>query len=234
MFSFLGHKAYGILTPRPGIKPTPPAWEGVVLTTGLPGKSLASLFLILSFLIYKMGTCRVPCSDGPCEGEESRCMYSALHTMSSPPAGIINIITVAIISRLSICYNPNSWRTVQGNKSLFLFFPLGIIRFASSRSSEASGRRETRAELIKEPGLQEQAQPDWCPWDLCAPGWWAAGASAGSGLLYGGTHRTRGCWGPRWLWGWCLTPCVPLLCLLDLVSAALWHFYNLGVCEANE
>ena len=70
------------------------------------------------------------------------------------------IITVVIISRLSICYNPNSWRTVQGNKSLFLFFPLGIIRFASSRSSEASGRRETSAELIKEPGLQEQAQPD--------------------------------------------------------------------------
>ena len=31
-------------------------------------------FLILSFLIYKMGTCRVPCSEGPCEGEESRCV----------------------------------------------------------------------------------------------------------------------------------------------------------------
>ena len=117
-------------------------------------------FLILCFLIYEMGVCRVPCSDGPCEGEESGYVYSALHTMSSPPVGIINIITVVIISRLSICYNPNSWRTVQGNKSLFLFFPLGIIRFASSRSSEASGRRETSAELIKEPGLQEQAQPD--------------------------------------------------------------------------
>ena len=36
--------------------------------------------------------------------------------------GIINIITVVIISRLSICYNPNSWRTVQGNKSVFVLF----------------------------------------------------------------------------------------------------------------
>ena len=39
MFWFFGHKACGILAPQPGIKPTPPALEGKVLTTGPPGKS---------------------------------------------------------------------------------------------------------------------------------------------------------------------------------------------------
>ena len=38
-----GHKACGILTPWPGIEPTPPALEGEVLTTGLPGKSQGNL-----------------------------------------------------------------------------------------------------------------------------------------------------------------------------------------------
>ena len=33
---FLGHRAYGILAPRPGIEP---ALEGEVLTTGPAGKS---------------------------------------------------------------------------------------------------------------------------------------------------------------------------------------------------
>ena len=46
MFWFFGPKACGILAPRPGIGPAPPALEGEVLTTGLPGKSPAkSLFL---------------------------------------------------------------------------------------------------------------------------------------------------------------------------------------------
>ena len=39
---FLGHRAYGILAPRPGIEPAPPALEGEVLTTGPAGKSLKS------------------------------------------------------------------------------------------------------------------------------------------------------------------------------------------------
>ena len=39
-FWFFGHKACGILAPRPGIKYTPPPLESEVLTTGLPGKSL--------------------------------------------------------------------------------------------------------------------------------------------------------------------------------------------------
>ena len=44
MFWFFGHKACGILAPRPGIKRAPPALEGEVLTTGLPGKSSDSEF----------------------------------------------------------------------------------------------------------------------------------------------------------------------------------------------
>ena len=39
MFWFFGHEACGILATQPGIEPTPPALEGEVLTTGLPGKS---------------------------------------------------------------------------------------------------------------------------------------------------------------------------------------------------
>ena len=38
-FWFWGHEACGILAPRPGIKPPPPALEGQVLTTGPSGKS---------------------------------------------------------------------------------------------------------------------------------------------------------------------------------------------------
>ena len=36
---WLCHAAYGILAPRPGIEPKPPALEGETLTTGLPVKS---------------------------------------------------------------------------------------------------------------------------------------------------------------------------------------------------
>ena len=39
MFWFFGCEACGILAPRPGIEPAPPALEGEVLTTGPPGKS---------------------------------------------------------------------------------------------------------------------------------------------------------------------------------------------------
>ena len=39
LFYIFGHKACGILAPRPGIKPAPPELEGKVLTTGLPGES---------------------------------------------------------------------------------------------------------------------------------------------------------------------------------------------------
>ena len=39
LFWFLGREACGISAPQPGIKPTPSALEGEVLTTELPGKS---------------------------------------------------------------------------------------------------------------------------------------------------------------------------------------------------
>ena len=39
-FGFFGRETCGILSPQPGIEPTPPAPEGKVLTTGPPGKSL--------------------------------------------------------------------------------------------------------------------------------------------------------------------------------------------------
>ena len=44
MFCSFGPEACGILAPQPGIKPAPPALEGEVLTTGLPGKSLKLVF----------------------------------------------------------------------------------------------------------------------------------------------------------------------------------------------
>ena len=40
MFWFICCEACGISSPQPGIEPAPPAFEGKVLTTGLPGKSL--------------------------------------------------------------------------------------------------------------------------------------------------------------------------------------------------
>ena len=49
-FSFLGHKACGILAPRPGIRPAHTALEGEVLITGLPGKSPGCFCLFFFFL----------------------------------------------------------------------------------------------------------------------------------------------------------------------------------------
>ena len=40
MFWFLGSKACGILATWPGVEPTPPEWEGELLTTGPLGRSL--------------------------------------------------------------------------------------------------------------------------------------------------------------------------------------------------
>ena len=41
MFWFFGHETYGVLAPWPLMESAPPALEGEVLTTGLPGKSLS-------------------------------------------------------------------------------------------------------------------------------------------------------------------------------------------------
>ena len=37
-FWFFNYEVCGVLAPLPGIKPAPPALEGEVLSTGLPGK----------------------------------------------------------------------------------------------------------------------------------------------------------------------------------------------------
>ena len=43
----LGHEACGIPAPRPGIEPAPPTLEGEVPTTGLPGKSLFCILIVM-------------------------------------------------------------------------------------------------------------------------------------------------------------------------------------------
>ena len=55
MFWFFGHEACGILAPRPGIEPAPPALEGKVLTTGPPGKSL--IFLFIQNIYHQITSC---------------------------------------------------------------------------------------------------------------------------------------------------------------------------------
>ena len=44
MFWLLGLQACGILAPRPGIKPTPTALEGKLLSTGLSGSPYIYFF----------------------------------------------------------------------------------------------------------------------------------------------------------------------------------------------
>ena len=41
-----GQEACGILALQPGIEPAPPALEGVVLTTGAPGKCVFCIFIL--------------------------------------------------------------------------------------------------------------------------------------------------------------------------------------------
>ena len=52
MFWFFSPEACVILVPRPGIQPTPPALEGEVLTTGVPGKSCSLVILLHYTIIY--------------------------------------------------------------------------------------------------------------------------------------------------------------------------------------
>ena len=54
MFCFFGWESCRILTPWPGIKPAPPAFEGEVLTTEPPGKThLCALLIVNSQFSYK-------------------------------------------------------------------------------------------------------------------------------------------------------------------------------------
>ena len=56
VFGFFWPEACGILAPRPGIEPAPPALEGEVLTTGLPGKSLSHLFYLWFCICIRIAT----------------------------------------------------------------------------------------------------------------------------------------------------------------------------------
>ena len=52
MFWFFGRWACGILAPWPGIEPAPSALESEVLTTGPPGKSPISAFLLMEGFVF--------------------------------------------------------------------------------------------------------------------------------------------------------------------------------------
>ena len=67
IFWFFGHKACGILAPRPGMEPAPPALEGEALTTGPPGKSL-NCFKCYSDLAFHIRTCMYTVSLISCLG----------------------------------------------------------------------------------------------------------------------------------------------------------------------
>ena len=48
MFCFFGREACGVLAPRPGTEPTPPALGGEVLTSRLPGSPYSTLKILTS------------------------------------------------------------------------------------------------------------------------------------------------------------------------------------------
>ena len=60
---FFGHEACGIPAPQPRIKHVPPALEGEVLTTGLPGKSQKTVSLrskhTFTFVVFVQSLSRV-------------------------------------------------------------------------------------------------------------------------------------------------------------------------------
>ena len=90
-FGFFHHKACEILALQPRFKPSPPALEGEVLTTGLPGKSLdaPSCLLIwpspspLSFILPHLTGHR------PCAGHvmDQSCQQIHSSAPTNKPAG---------------------------------------------------------------------------------------------------------------------------------------------------
>ena len=59
-FGFLAREACGIIVPQAGIKPTGPALEDGVLTTGPPGKSLQCVFYAYNISQPTLTTFQVP------------------------------------------------------------------------------------------------------------------------------------------------------------------------------
>lgn len=91
-------------------------------------------------------------------------------------------------------------------------------------------------QLIKEPGLLQQAGPSGALGIPVALGWLVVdGAEAGSGALLRGSGEESSL-GQRWLWRWHLPPRLSLLhlsCLFDLASVILGHAHNLSMCRGE-
>ena len=72
---WLGWGAGGILALWSGIKPAPPALEGEVLSTGLPGKSL-----FLKYIFYWRSWITMLCVNYCCDSHESLCYTAVINT----------------------------------------------------------------------------------------------------------------------------------------------------------
>ena len=76
LFRFFGLQACSVLAPWSGIKSTPPALEGEVLTTGPPGKSCPCYF------------CRFISYVSSLYSPRASLEYQPLHAPSTPPWGV--------------------------------------------------------------------------------------------------------------------------------------------------
>ena len=97
MFWSFGSEACRILAPQPGFKPAPPALEGEVLSTGLPGKTQ------YSSVLRETGTER--------EREEhfDRESYSQTQERKSVSGGELSLKTECIL-RVCGCHGNNALR----------------------------------------------------------------------------------------------------------------------------
>ena len=97
-----GHKACGILTPQQGIEPAPPAVEGEVLTTTLPGKSPHITFFSDCVLIWiKL------------EGENSQGIPTVRRLWAS--------ISLAILTSIIILQSVKNWGRVSRKRTKWLY-----------------------------------------------------------------------------------------------------------------
>ena len=109
---FFGLEACGILIPQPGVEPAPPAVEGEVLTTTLPGKSPHIIFFSDCVVIWiKL------------EGENSwgiptvRCLWASM--------------SLAILTSIIILQSIEKWGHVSRKRTKWLF-GFGYQRMISS------------------------------------------------------------------------------------------------------
>ena len=117
---FPGCKASGILVPLPGTEPTPSVFEGEVLTTGPPGKSMSDLFinqlLTPGLLIQGLPCCKHGCGrtggEGP--GKKShRELPPGSGTESSEGAK-----QVVLLFSCPLFRNRKTWQLVIGLRAI--------------------------------------------------------------------------------------------------------------------